>query len=162
MLTSCGTRRYATTCDEGVVINGVRWATRNVDVSGTFAQNPESAGGFFTWREARNACPRGWRVPTREELQLLVEVDSEWGTLNEVDGLFFGIYPYLLFLPATIWRFMPRGTKPGLPVDVVAFGYYWSSTQYPTRYAWNLRFRFSPMVHVCRRDAAYSVRCVAD
>ena len=37
------------TTDEGVVINGVKWATRNVDVPGTFAVNPESAGMFYQW-----------------------------------------------------------------------------------------------------------------
>ena len=42
---------------EGVVINGVRWATRNVDMPGTFAENPESSGLFYMWgrREAWTA-----------------------------------------------------------------------------------------------------------
>jgi len=35
--------------DKGVVINGVRWATRNVDKPGTFAKNPEDAGMFYQW-----------------------------------------------------------------------------------------------------------------
>jgi len=35
--------------EEGVVINGVRWATRNVDAPGTFAKNPEDAGMFYQW-----------------------------------------------------------------------------------------------------------------
>ena len=35
--------------DEGVVINGVKWATRNVDKPGTFAANPENAGMLFQW-----------------------------------------------------------------------------------------------------------------
>ena len=41
----------------GVVINGIRWATRNVDLSTAngFANNPEDAGMFFQWN--RN---RGW------------------------------------------------------------------------------------------------------
>ena len=30
-----------------VLINGVKWATRNVDAPGTFAANPESAGMFY-------------------------------------------------------------------------------------------------------------------
>jgi|GEM_PF-5136199 len=38
-----------TTTDPGVVINGVRWATRNVDMPGTFAENPESLGMFYQW-----------------------------------------------------------------------------------------------------------------
>ena len=37
------------TTDEGVVINGVRWATRNVDKPGTFTEKPEDAGMFYQW-----------------------------------------------------------------------------------------------------------------
>ena len=33
----------------GVVINGVTWATRNVDVPNTFVDNPEDAGMFYQW-----------------------------------------------------------------------------------------------------------------
>jgi len=35
--------------EEGVVINGIRWATRNVDMPGTFAAKPEDAGMFYQW-----------------------------------------------------------------------------------------------------------------
>ena len=41
--------------DEGVVIDGIRWATRNVDYPGTFAQNPQDAGMFFQWNRRQ-----GW------------------------------------------------------------------------------------------------------
>jgi hypothetical protein len=34
---------------DGVTINGVTWATRNVDAPGTFAATPESAGMFYQW-----------------------------------------------------------------------------------------------------------------
>ena len=43
------------TTDPGMVINGITWATRNVNAPGTFADNPEDAGMFFQWN--RN---RGW------------------------------------------------------------------------------------------------------
>jgi len=33
----------------GIVINGVRWATCNVDMPGTFAAHPEDAGMFYQW-----------------------------------------------------------------------------------------------------------------
>jgi len=39
------------TTDNGVIINGVKWATRNVDKPGTFATNPESAGMFYQWNK---------------------------------------------------------------------------------------------------------------
>ena len=32
-----------------VVINGIRWATRNVNKPGTFATKPENAGMFYQW-----------------------------------------------------------------------------------------------------------------
>jgi hypothetical protein len=34
---------------EWVEINGIKWATRNVDAPGTFAASPESAGMFYQW-----------------------------------------------------------------------------------------------------------------
>ena len=37
------------TTDEGVVINGVKWATRNLDVGGTFVENQEDSGALFQW-----------------------------------------------------------------------------------------------------------------
>jgi len=35
--------------DEGVIINGVKWAKRNIAVPGTFVTNPEDAGMFYQW-----------------------------------------------------------------------------------------------------------------
>lgn len=35
--------------EDGVVINGICWATRNVDMPGTFAAKPEDAGMFYQW-----------------------------------------------------------------------------------------------------------------
>jgi uncharacterized protein (TIGR02145 family) len=85
----------------GVVINGIRWATRNVDAPGTFAASPESVGMFYrwntkvahptvlsgqavsiwekdvpvpsgsTWEKANDPSPAGWRVPTYKELMTL-------------------------------------------------------------------------------------------
>jgi len=41
----------------GVVINGVRWATRNVDAPGTFVANSQDAGMFYQWNRKI-----GWRA----------------------------------------------------------------------------------------------------
>lgn len=35
--------------DTVVVLNGVKWATRNVNTPGTFASKPEDAGMFYQW-----------------------------------------------------------------------------------------------------------------
>jgi uncharacterized protein (TIGR02145 family) len=37
------------TTDPGVLINGIRWATRNVDAPGTFAATPELTGMYYQW-----------------------------------------------------------------------------------------------------------------
>ena len=98
----------ALTYDSGVVINGVKWATRNVDAPGTFARNPHDAGGFYQWNRSRawsatnpragvavsgwnnsyptgtgwkkenDPCPPGWRVPTRAELTNLLNQPNTW------------------------------------------------------------------------------------
>ena len=147
LFASCGMRRCPTTFDEGVVINGIRWATRNVDAPGTFAESPESPGMFFQWNRrqgwnttdenvegwdnsiptgtkwyAKNdPCPRGWRVPNIEELNELRDT-HEWVTRNGVSGRVFGTYPYQIFLPAVSSRHSNCGT---LAVTYYLWGNYW-------------------------------------
>jgi nucleoid DNA-binding protein len=43
------TQAQTAATDPDVVINGVTWATRNVDAPGAFAAAPESAGMFYQW-----------------------------------------------------------------------------------------------------------------
>jgi len=94
------------TTDAGVVINGVTWATRNVDAFGTFAETPESAGMFYqwnrakawsatepaaniaiadwdttmstspTWEKANDPSPKGWRVPRKDEQDKLFDTEK--------------------------------------------------------------------------------------
>ena len=53
--TSCGDidEDILTTPEEGVVINGVRWATRNVAAPGTFIANPQDAGSVKSTQQCR-------------------------------------------------------------------------------------------------------------
>ncbi len=55
ILASCSIFKKTNTAtyDKGVVINGVCWATRNVDEPGTFAPTPESAGKFYQWNRKK-------------------------------------------------------------------------------------------------------------
>ena len=94
----------ATICfaqEKGVEINGVIWATCNVDAPGKFAAKPESPGKFYQWNRkvawgatgdvtnwntsepagtewdaANDPSPAGWRIPTLKEIQSLVEEDK--------------------------------------------------------------------------------------
>ena len=121
----CYAQQNSATYDSGVVINGVRWATRNVDAPGTFAATPESTGMLYqwnrrvgwastgevtdwddsmpagiTWERTNDPCPPGWRVPTRVELERLADTSNTWTTRNGVNGSLFGTAPNQLFLPA--------------------------------------------------------------
>ena len=143
----------------GVLINGVVWASRNVDAPGTFAATPESPGMFYqwnckvgwrssipvknskgdakwnssaaiytTWRESCDPSPAGWRLPTRAELEKLLEtakVDSKWTIRNGVNGRKFTdkTTGASIFLPAAGYRDYYIGTLYGAGMG----GYYWSS-----------------------------------
>ena len=43
--------------DEGVIINGVKWATRNIDAPCVFSPTPESSGMFYQWNRKL-----GWAI----------------------------------------------------------------------------------------------------
>jgi len=108
----------STTTDQGVVINGVKWATRNVAAPGTFASKPEDLGKFYqwnskvawsatdknvtgwkaivpessVWEKANDPSPAGWRIPTLEEIEKLFDpdkVNSKWVTQKGVNGKVF-------------------------------------------------------------------------
>ena len=71
------TAQTATT-DPGVVINGVKWATRNVDKPETFAAAPEDAGLFYQWNGKR-----GW---SSTEPLSSTDGASEWNVRTKEKG----------------------------------------------------------------------------
>jgi len=173
-----------TTQQDFVLIDGVKWATRNVDALGTFAANPEDAGMFYqwnrkkawsatgdvtgwdetmpegdTWETTNNVCPTGYRVPTDAEIQSLLAFGSQWTTQNGVTGRVFGSGDNTLFLPAAGFRYYSYGTLGGAG----SLGYYWSSTQDGTTNAYYLDFNSSRASrNSYDRNDGFSVRCVAD
>ena len=184
---SCGTRKCATlTTDEGVVIDGVRWATRNVDAPGTFAPYPESFGMLFqwgrrkgwavtgdvegwdsycyegvNWEKENDPCPEGWRVPTFDEIRTFGHIESEWITKNGVNGRLLGTAPYQIFLPAAGFRNIH-----GFAFNTNAVGFYWSGSR--SRRSWGLRNEWHFWFHSVSTEGSsgsralgYSIRCVA-
>ncbi|MCL2650498.1 MAG: Ig-like domain-containing protein [Candidatus Azobacteroides sp.] len=149
----------------GVVINGVRWATCNVGSPGTFASSPCDQGMFYQWNRitawpftgnitgwdssypagdawdrANDPSPAGWRVPTYDEIQKLWDanyVSYEW--INN-SGLIGGKFTdkatgNSIFLPAAGFRVFDVGA-----LSNVGSGYYWSSTALGANSAYNLEF----------------------
>ena len=147
------------TSDTGVVIDGIRWATRNVYTAGTFAEHPESYGGFFNWT-SRNVCPEGWRVPTRAELHLLHQANSVWTTRNGVNGRLFGNAPNQIFLPAVGDR---DTIGMGRLNDTDNRGFYWSDSKGNTTLSWILQIsNEGTRIKFGHRARGFSIRCVAE
>jgi len=185
LFASCGTRSGNATisdCIDGVVINGVRWATRNVDMPGTFAETPESFGMLFqwnrkkawsatderavgwndtpdlgtTWYAENDPCPVGWRVPTEQELRSLDEVNSVWTRQNRVRGRLFGTAPNQIFLPA-----VGANNRYGEFQLSGVWGFYWSSTLYSATTSWSLLSGDNTNLMHFFHAHGLSVRCVA-
>jgi len=125
--------------DEGVVINGVRWATINVGTPGTFVDKPEDWGmlyhwnskigwsttdprtsipngsswtfsSSYTWQIANDPCPPGFRTPTEAEFLSLRAAGSELATVNGIVGRRYGSGTNSIFLPAVVSRNYQGGT----------------------------------------------------
>jgi uncharacterized protein (TIGR02145 family) len=169
----------------GVMIDGVRWATRNVDISNAFAGKPHYPGMFYQWNrnrgwsstveitdwdgtipqgpiweEENDPCPTGWRVPTNSELMSLLNAGSRWTSLNDVSGRLYGSDDNLIFLPATGYRDYSNGTL------VKGTGNYWSNT---VQYQFESYFLLVDSIGLGAnntfsniRTYGYSVRCVAE
>ncbi len=148
-------------CD-WVLINGVKWATRNVGAS-----KPEDYGNYYQWNKgttdfllyedyynssypkstswlpANDPSPAGYRVPTSAEIQSLTNstyVKWEWTTRNGVYGGRFTdrASGKCIFLPAA----GSRNSFDGELYVVGSYGYCWSSTRggHFDYYAYNLHF----------------------
>ena len=184
-------RRWISSCTRctGVMIEGVCWATRNVDYPHTFAESPESLGMLYQWGrrvgwsssdplissnrlttwndEAITAgrraiwpldddpCPLGWRVPTYEEMQSLLDAGNMPYTMNGVDGFLFGTAPNQIFLPDARVR-NPIG---GLSNAVI--GRYWTSTVMHSNGAYALNRAGNARIGVSFAAGLF-VRCVAE
>ncbi|MDR0232081.1 MAG: fibrobacter succinogenes major paralogous domain-containing protein [Dysgonamonadaceae bacterium] len=140
----------------GVVINGVEWATCNVNTPGTFAAKPEDFGLFYqwnlkkawpvsgditgwntiapggsTWEKDNDPSPAGWHVPTFDEISSLLDtenVTNEWVTQKGVTGSRFTdkATGNSIFLPAAGWRYHNVGTF----IYAGMSGNYWSSSTF--------------------------------
>ena len=137
---------------EGVLVNGLVWATRNVNSFGTFAITLENPGMFYQWNRStaytsvnplsptwnslapsavwnpsNNPCPTGWRLPTIndfEKLTVAASVSFSWDE-SKKGGLFTNRTTLKnIFLPAVGYRINTNGNLQHAGV----VGFYWSST----------------------------------
>jgi len=139
---------------EGVLINTLVWATRNIAGFRTWAATRETPGMFyqwnrqtaysstnpltpawnsaapgFPWNSANDPCPTGWRLPTRsdfEKLATAASVTFSWDAAR-IGGLFTNrTTSKNIFLPAVGYRLETNGSLQHSGV----VGFYWSSTNH--------------------------------
>ena len=147
------------TTDEGVMIAGVKWATRNVGKSGTFVSSPQDYGNLYTWEDAQYVCPKGWRLPTKKEFETL-SISGKWTTIP-ANGYIFGSGNNIIFLPAAGYEFGEGTQSEG------HLGYYWSRSKYEGHGGYAYYLYINEGLSQTTEFAlisyyGYSVRCVAE
>lgn len=104
-----------------ITIDGLTWATCNVG-----ATNRSDFGKLFTYDMALQACPEGWRLPTRDEIETIMSLFTHFGESEVyIMGLFFsGSSPDgdSVFLPCAGYNY-GNGHK-----GIHEYGCYWLST----------------------------------
>ena len=176
---------------DGVIINGIRWATRNVDIPGTFADNPQDAGMFYQWNRRvgwsstnpivnsnggttlDSSNPEGTEWYAENDpcpAGWRVPTREELQSLNSAGSIWIthnGINGRLFGTVAPNQIFLPaaghRFFTPDALLNVGARGNYWSSTQIDGEFAQGLWFNSGSVdVSWYWRTNGLSVRCVAE
>jgi hypothetical protein len=85
VLLASGSSKDPGTCDEGVEINGVIWATRNVDKPGTFAALPEDPGMLYQWNSkvGWSASDPLWNTGNSNGWECRGMVGDEWSAATD-------------------------------------------------------------------------------
>jgi uncharacterized protein (TIGR02145 family) len=176
----------------GVEINGVRWATRNVDAPGTFTANPQSAGMFYQWNRATgwsainpminsngdnvwdNSAPTGneWENandPCPQGWRVPTSAELQSLTNAKQKWATVGSVNGMLFGTAPNLIFLPaagyrNSEGDGLLTHNGSYGYYWSNTQGNNWMSWSL-MHFDDAnadMYYSVKADGLSVRCVAE
>jgi len=175
-----------------VTAGGLDWFSQNLAWLGTgvpYKASPAAAplfGSLYTWDEAvaGNACPEGWRVPTRADWESLatalnggasVDFFGNWpglGAAASVDAYLNGdrMWPYSpdnLHTNTVGWNALPLGYAfrgDNSVVGLNSYGCWWcaeekNAGQAYYRYIYSDRSDF-PYSYTDKDDMRISVRCV--
>jgi len=178
--------------EEGIVINGVRWATCNVNMPGTFAAKPEDAGMFYQWNRkigwsstdpminSNGGTTWDSSIPTGDSWEKANDpCPMGWRvpTLAEQQSLIAAGSEWTLlngvngryFGSGEQRVFLPaagyRYDSDGTLSYVGSYGDYWSSTPYPgsSEDAYGMYFRSEvASTSYYWRSLGFSVRCVSE
>jgi uncharacterized protein (TIGR02145 family) len=153
-------------------VQGVVWMAENLRYKSpggsayfeSDSMNSKKYGLLYDWKTARKSCPEGWRLPTGEEFQALVNYNDQTGSWKskKTDSDSFGI------------QLGGMQDYEGTFTEMEESAYFWTSTEYDkdnAQYASYLMITDNPVVDVSRREDMadvhgteksnkYSVRCL--
>lgn len=140
----------------------------NVNVPGSMCYENDPAnckkyGRLYTWKAAREACPTGWHLPSKDEFgKLLATVRASSGVRSEA-------------LRAGSWNngenkygfsALPAGYYSSYHEEFYDLGYradFWTSTEIDSSYAYYLGIDDDIAdVYSGGKDCGHSVRCLQD
>ena len=153
-----------------IMIEGKMWMAQNlnINVEGSYCYkdkevNCEKYGRLYTWEVAKEACPKGWHLPSDEEWREMAKYyggardDASDGGKAAYDALIDGGRSGFAALLGGICF------SSGSYSNLGTYGYYWTSTESSSSGAWYYNFvdgklwRFNYY-----RSYGLSVRCLQD
>ena len=153
------------------------WMAENLNYEGEdsycyndSAEYCEEYGHLYTWVSARDACPTGWHLPTREDLDTLLSTvggDSLAGNAlksfagwNRAEDEGNGVDSYGFSGSPAGWMDLT-----GDYYQVGYFGRFWSISSCSDKKAYTLHLKYnaeSGSLDCTLKESAISVRCVKD
>lgn len=159
-------RDYPTTNDSA----GHVWFVEDLnhhESSGVLHRDGDQQMAMYGWNQAMNACPDGWRLPTRAEIRLQLDQfpDGDDEGADNAAEAFVGLYEN----PANSYHLFgmyvgnPSGIGDPINKGSGEYGYYWTSTVGDNDKAYALRFdanRKAAYLQTYDKRGMASCRCV--
>lgn len=142
---------------------GAKWATMNVG-----ATSSVEPGIILPWEEGKAAAEEwgeSWRLPTRDELEILTDEDKFTWTLDSENNGFTITSKIAGYVGNSIFLPIVDAYDPGNPAwNMPGTGYYWSSTPFEggAYHYLEIEDAYVPGIGQGHHTLHYSVRPVAD
>ena len=167
--------RYRNGDDIEYVTDNDQWANLSTGAYCYYnndANNSDTFGSLYNWyavNDSRGLAPEGWRVPTDDEWQTLVDYlggSSVAGGKMKEAGTAHWNSPNTGATNESGFTALPGGYRSGNGnfFNLGNNGYFWSATEYSTYYAWSreLSYNYAQVYRYYNKQHGFSVRCIRD
>ncbi len=147
-----------------ITVDQTVWMAQNIDYEGDEkaycyddqANNCHKYGKLYDWQAARKICPTGWKLPSEDDWNELV---------NKLGGKGFASYSKLIKDGATGFDALFAGWRGSYYdfSDINNVAYFWSSTEYDAENArfFALTYRYkNTSMDSFKKNCGFSVRCI--